>query len=315
MPPSSLARLESETLWRTCNYFEHCISVQLSGARGLPEATEIFCEVQAAQRVRLVPLLLSQTDLEAGGGGRVDGGRLSERLDLLTEIRPAELEVRLVVKARGPMWTQHTQKLIGRCDLADWWRDALTEEIAPAKWIPLHGVAPDGEDTKEQEVRASFSGRDSFSGTRGPALLLRVQCFERLDLDDASARSRLFAHYSSEGSVISRDDFEHILSDVASGRRDASGALDAKSQIAQPTPKGAECHACVGNVLASVGFYQPETSLLSYLMYYHTLFWVVCRAPGEEHIPIMHRLSSVTQGSHTHAHSAPSLTTLNAPLL
>ena len=111
------------TQWRTANCFEHCVSVRLDGARGLPKAFEMICEVQAGQRVRLMPLLLSHSDLEAGGGGRIDGGHVSERTDLLTDVQPTAVEVRLMVKAHGPMWTKRTQKfviiedMILKCDL------------------------------------------------------------------------------------------------------------------------------------------------------------------------------------------------------
>ena len=59
-----------------------------------------------------------------------------------------------------------------------------------------------------------------------------------------------------------------------------------------PRLKGV-CRTCAGHMFAGLGFFRPEQSLITYLMYYHTLLWVVCRAPGEEHIPIVHRLSFV----------------------
>ena len=62
---------------------------------------------------------------------------------------------------------------------------------------------------------------------------------------------------------------------------------------------------CLGHLFASVGFYKPEASLFSYLMYYHTLMWVVCRAPGEEHIPIMHRLGFVSQAPNRASNPKP----------
>lgn len=37
-------------------------------------------------------------------------------------------------------------------------------------------------------------------------------------------------------------------------------------------------------------YYRPDVPMLSYLAYYHTLFWVVCKHPTERHIPILNRL-------------------------
>ena len=61
---------DTATSWQSANIFEHCIAVRIDGARGLPESYEMICEVQAGPRVTSVPLLLSQADMEAGGGGR-----------------------------------------------------------------------------------------------------------------------------------------------------------------------------------------------------------------------------------------------------
>lgn len=279
---------DDATQWKTASVFEHCVSVRIDGARGLPEAFEVVCEVQAGTRVRPVPLLLSQADLEAGGGGRIDGGQLSERVDLLNDIQPQAVELRLLVKAYGPMWTTRSQKLVGRLVLADRWFDALTVDSSPSKWVSLRVVAPDGRDGGREA-----SHRAQIQGARGPALLVRVQCFERIDLESESARGRLFREYASNGDVITEDDFGGLLADIAAGRRDASGVRDAASRMLAPPRKGGCCHACVASMLASVGMYKPESSLLSYLMYYHTLMWVVCRAPGEEHIPVCHRFSFV----------------------
>ena len=46
------------------------------------------------------------------------------------------------------------------------------------------------------------------------------------------------------------------------------------------------CRDFTAHALGAFHLYQPETSLLTYLMYYHTLLWVVCKPPGEEHIPM-----------------------------
>ena len=73
------------TLWLSVNPFCSCVSVRLDGARGLPPAIDLICEVRVGQSVRLVPLLLSQADLEAGGGGRIE--RTSACVDAWTTSR------------------------------------------------------------------------------------------------------------------------------------------------------------------------------------------------------------------------------------
>ena len=299
-----------KTLWQTSNVFFYCLSVRLDGARGLPSSSEIFCEVQGGPRVRLMPLLLSQADLQAGGGGRVDGGRLSERLDILLDEMPEELEVRLVIKAHGPMWTQRTEKLSGQLALAERWSEPTTPIAVPSEWLPMtHPEAT------KMRARGSIGGSAGADGVRGggiadrgsdadddeahvangPALLVRVQCFERADLADASVRAKLFDLYSENGSSLTAAEFDALLLDVSSGRRLASGELDLAAVGAAASrgrPRGV-WRACLGHIFAAFGLYKPRVPLFSYLMYYHTLLWVVCRAPGEEHIPICHRLSFV----------------------
>ena len=65
-----------------------------------------------------------------------------------------------------------------------------------------------------------------------------------------------------------------------------SGGGHEKSKDGQPVGC---CKACVGHLFAGVGIYKPHDTLPEYLMFYHTLLWVVCRPPGEEHISIVHR--------------------------
>ena len=224
-------------LSQTASVYEHCVCVRIDGARGLPPACEIFCEVQAGSRIRHMPLLLSQADLEAGGGGRIDGGHISERVDLLSDARPASLEVRVLLKAHGAFWTTKSQKFVGRCTLAGRWVDALHAAAAPSRWVSLHVAAPDGSgDTTREATR-----RASFAGARGPALLLRVQCFERVDLEDSAARQSLFERYSADGETLSATEFEHVMLDVAAGRRGARGAEDDARAITKPRAKGGAC--------------------------------------------------------------------------
>ena len=79
--------------------------------------------------------------------------------------------------------------------------------------------------------------------------------------------------------MMTADDFDAVLRDLSDGRARTAMA-EAEDAPAAAESRGG-CHACLGHLFASLGFYAPRTPLLSYLMYYHTLLWVVCRAPGE----------------------------------
>lgn len=231
------------TLWLSANTFFPCVSVRVDGARGLPAAIDLLCEVQAGPRVRRVPLLLSQADLEAGGGGRIDGGQLSERVDLLTDNHPEGLEIRLTVKAHGPVWTQRSVKLVGHLALPeDKWMDGTIASSCASEWVPI-GPGGDGRDEITRRMSGEFSSqpdgrlhrvmspgeRGGSSGSsgkerhRGPALLMRVQCFERADLSDADARARVFSIYSADGDHLTQAEFEGVLTRV---RRDSHGDLE-----------------------------------------------------------------------------------------
>jgi hypothetical protein len=295
-----------ETAWRSANVFERCVSVRIDGARGLPSANEMTCEACVGHRVQELPLLLSHADLEAGGGGRVDGGQLSERVDLLIDQRPAALRLRVQAKIPGPVWTERIRTFLGEAPVAERFEDAASPAAGPPEWIDLHECS---EDEGWGRASSSCTGHDGgiVSGSRAapahdlgpgevggacaPALLVRVQCFDRANLESPGTRRRLIALYSASGGDLTAAEFERLLTDVGSGRRVASGELDAGAYGgAFERPRGI-WRQCVGHALAVVGFYKPEVPLFSYLMYYHTLMWVVCRAPGEEHIPICHRLS------------------------
>ena len=276
---------EDLSVWRSANVFFPCVSVRLDGARGLPPALDLFCEVQAGPRVRLIPLLLSQADLEAGGGGRIDGGQLSERVDLLMDgLEPESVELRLMVKAQGPMWSQRSLKFVGHLSLrADDWTDPTIPSARPADWVPVCGIG-DGREVGQGEG-GSFS---PVPHTRGPALLVRCQCFGRADLFEAETRARLFELYSANGQHLTAEEFDGLLLQVAHGHRSAEGAFD----LTTLGPVGAKvgcCRSCLGQAFAAMGYYKDEHTLLEYLMFYHTLLWVCCRPPGEEHILILHR--------------------------
>ena len=41
---------------------------------------------------------------------------------------------------------------------------------------------------------------------------------------------------------------------------------------------------------AGCACYRPNCSMVAYMMYYHTILWVICRPKEEQHIPVLHRL-------------------------
>ena len=138
----------------------------------------------------------------------------------------------------------------------------------------------------EMEESASSTSMSSGSGSGGPpALQMRVQSFEAERLDDPASRERLFHFYSANGECLLPAECDRMLADVASGWR--PDATDAQLMDAE---RKRGWRRCVGHVLAAFGCYKPELPLLSHLMYYHTLFWVICRAPDEQHIPVVHRV-------------------------
>tara|TARA_B110001452_G_C15201449_1_gene416950 strand:+ start:164 stop:973 length:810 start_codon:yes stop_codon:yes gene_type:complete len=47
---------------------------------------------------------------------------------------------------------------------------------------------------------------------------------------------------------------------------------------------------CFARLMIWSGLERPNCSMLEYLCFYHTILWVVCRAPEERHIPVLHRL-------------------------
>ena len=173
----------------------------------------------------------------------------------------------------------------------------------PSQWVAL--ARPDG---------SGNSGRDDASavgvvggGECTTALLARVACFRRVDLGSVADRDALFDLYTrraassgeagsaavgSSGPGLPAAGFDAVLRDVSASRSVDEGAGSADAAAEDTRPHGA-CRTCLGHMFASIGYYAPNVPLFSYLMYYHTLLWIGCRAPGEEHIPIMHRLGFV----------------------
>jgi hypothetical protein len=151
------------------------------------------------------------------------------------------------------------------------------------QWFPLLPLEED-EAAAPEEPRMPRRKTDE-EDRRGPALLLRVQSFDAERLEIAESRERLFHHYSANGDYLLPDECDRMLADVASGWRPRPDA-----DAIESTHGMRGWRLCVAHVLAAFGCYKPDMPLLHHLMYFHTLFWVCCRAPDEEHIPVVHRL-------------------------
>ena len=274
----------STTFWASPNRFGRCLSLQVIGARELPPATELKLELKAGSRPRhTIPLLLSEDDMRKGGSGRLDGGRMSGRVDFTLDGQLAEVEVHLTVTVLGPWWQfKKTEHMIARCLMHDerWVNPSLSGSSAP-QWFPLVPCDADGQET---ETPAAAEDSHSPGSRSGPALLLRVQSFDAEHLESPASRERLFYFYSANGEYLTVKECDRMLVDVASGWRPD------KRDVEEDGGGKSGCRLCVAHVLAAFGLYSPEEPLLSHLMYYHTLLWVCCRPPGQEHIPVVHRL-------------------------
>ena len=84
----------------------------------MPPATELKCELRAGGRIHTIPVNISDTDVRAGGAGRLDGGRLSERVDFMLDGPLEEVEVHLMLRVIGPWWRlNRSEHLLTRCFL------------------------------------------------------------------------------------------------------------------------------------------------------------------------------------------------------
>ena len=268
-----VSRRTSNTLWASPNRFARVLSVQVVDARGLPAARDLALVLKAGGRSEQVPLLLSQADIEAGGSGRLDGGKLTDRVNVVLDSKRSRAVLHLHAEVIDGWW-HRSQDFVAHCLTTERWADPGEPGLAAPEWLPL------------LDVDGAADAEEASHRLDAPALLVRVQCFDAENLNEATSRARLFSCYSASGTELLPAECDRMLSDVAAGwRPDRSNA--AEDDDGQPR---SVCQACAGRSLAAFGCYRPEESMLTYLMYYHTLFWVVCRAPGEEHIPVVHRL-------------------------
>ena len=189
-------------------------------------ASEIFCEVQGGPRVRLMPLLLSQADLQAGGGGRVDGGRLSERLDILLDEMPEEAGGAPCHQGARADVDPAYGETVGPARARRAVSEPTTPVAVPSEWLPMThpeatkmrrgstggSAGADGGRGGGIADRGSDADDDEAHVANGPALLVRVQCFERADLADASVRAKLFDLYSENGSSLTRPNLTRCCS-------------------------------------------------------------------------------------------------------
>ena len=155
-------------------------------------------ELKAGNRRHGIPLLVSEKDMQAGGSGRIDGGRLSERVDFTLEGQLAQVEFHLAIELYGPWWwSKRSQHLVARCPLPDRrWAEPTTSGSSAPEWYPLQ---PD-----DVEDEGPAKAKELVSDPSTPALLLRVQSFDAERIDDAASRERLFYFYSANGKHLLR---------------------------------------------------------------------------------------------------------------
>ena len=275
----------SATFWASPNRFGRCLSLQVVSARDLPATKELALELKAGTRWHSIPLIMSMEDMKAGGSGRIDGGRLSERCDFTLDGHLDEVEMHLQMQLIVPWWhLKRSQHFVTRCHLREErWADPSMAGSSAPQWFPLLPLEED-EAAAPEDSRMPRRKTDE-EDRRGPALLLRVQSFDAERLEIAESRERLFHHYSANGDYLLPDECDRMLADVASGWRPRPDA-----DAIESTHGMRGWRLCVAHVLAAVGCYKPDMPLLHHLMYFHTLFWVCCRAPDEKHIPVVHRL-------------------------
>jgi len=286
----------STTLWSSPNRFGRCLSLEVIGARQLPAAREINLGLQAGNRpVVPIPLLQSQADIAAGGRGRLDGGRLTSRINgvlLDGTVDTISLHLQLVLPHR---WFPRTQHLVAHAPLTSRWAAPGTPGSATPEWIPL--LSPDAAASSASDRQesghflpvAASGGNDELLDSFGPALLVRLQCFKPEDLDRAESRARLFRHYSSDGEVLRPNECDKMLSDVAGGWRLEAVEMSVEQEAAEEERKRGWCQSCVAHFLAMFGCYVPEVSMVRYLTHYHTLLWVFFGRPGDYESPVLHR--------------------------
>ena len=209
----------SATFWASPNRFGRCLSLQVVSARDLPATKELALELKAGTRWHSIPLIMSMEDMKAGGSGRIDGGRLSERCDFTLDGHLDEVEMHLQMQLIVPWWhLKRSRHFVTRCHLREErWADPSMAGSSAPQWFPLLPLEED-EAAAPEDSRMPRRKTDE-EDRRGPALLLRVQSFDAERLEIAESRERLFHHYSANGDYIAMSDkSENVrLVDVRNG--------------------------------------------------------------------------------------------------
>ena len=263
----------STTMWVSPNRFARCLSLQVIGARNLPPSNDLSLTLKAGGAVHEVYLLLSKADITAGGGGRLDGGRMSDRIDILLERSVLSVAVHLVAHVPGRWWSSKTVRLVAQCPFST--APGGEPASVPPEWFKLLNAEAVANREDDALRSSSWSGGPP-SPDKGPALLLRIQCFDAEDLEEAESRERLFQLYSASGLQLTPSECDRMLADVARGYRPVVAAEEPVEEEEARTRD--LCHLVIAQLLAAFGNYKPDLSLRQYVLYYHTLFWVVCRA-------------------------------------
>lgn len=273
-PPAPPTTGEAEE-WLAPNPFQTWCCLQVADAAGeLVKPSRFGLQNEVLCEVRCDGAVVEQFPLRVRDEGGEGGSFLSERVDVLLPREGVEMQLLLrscVGKAA----------LLGeaRLDLEPLWAG----EGHFDGWLPVRGGRGGG-----------FRRRQSDEGTR-PRRMLHVvaRCFRAAALHESDARRAVFSRYAG-GDALTLAEFEGLVLDLEAsgrGREETSRApeprLDgvARSVAARP--------GCLATCLAWCGLFLPEVSMLRYLGHYHTLLWVACSAPGEQHVPVLHRCGFV----------------------
>lgn len=139
------------------------------------------------------------------------------------------------------------------------------------------GSAPSGSAPSGSAPSGSSSARDVCLCARSNT----DETFSITALSSPAARARLFAKFSASGSALTSTEFERLAAELLP----SIPTEDDATETASTHQLG-----CIERLMIWSGLERPNCSMLEYLCFYHTILWVVCRAPEERHIPVPHRL-------------------------
>jgi len=279
--------------WLSPNPFVYCVSLEVVAAKGLRPEPHV-CEAQLGPHTREFAItsagatgvvsaatsassFSSLAQLPTGCHVEEVAPFVSERMDFVLDSRADELKLylkRIPARSIFQGWNGNVGRVI--LHLSRHWAE---EEEEDALWYPVLGAGS------------------------GVGLLIRLRCWPPAQLGKKHTQSRLFEQYASNG-VITQAGFGRMMRDlfdatasplrfalsVRPGGTPVTRRHSTSRRLESSAPDEDKCYRCVASSLGWIGFYRPECPMLSYLAYYHTLMWVVCKHPSERHIPVINRL-------------------------